>query len=213
LTEGVTAKLNSTIPYVSPVAWTSFATGKHPLKHEIFGFVVKEPGTYKFRFVSSMLRDGESFWFLTSKYGKNAFILYVPMFYPPEKVNGYICTDKKILGGEYPQHIARKLRHEGIDRTVMQVSYILGQEDRFLEDLYYVTEMRAKAAKYLMTNYDWDLFIVVFFSGDTLQHYFWKFIDEKHPQYNSSQAKRFSKTILEYYKKLDEIIGELGRAS
>ena len=39
---GVRGILKSTIPTSSPVAWTSFMTGKNPAKHQIFDFLGKQ---------------------------------------------------------------------------------------------------------------------------------------------------------------------------
>jgi predicted AlkP superfamily phosphohydrolase/phosphomutase len=41
MSKGVKGILNSTLPTVSPVAWTSFMTGKNPDKHQIFDFSSK----------------------------------------------------------------------------------------------------------------------------------------------------------------------------
>ncbi len=45
LEEGVHGTLRSTIPPMSPPAWTSFVTGKNPGKHGIFDFTARQPGS------------------------------------------------------------------------------------------------------------------------------------------------------------------------
>jgi hypothetical protein len=44
--EGTYARLKTTIPAISPVAWSSFMTGSHPAKHNIFDFLSRDPRTY-----------------------------------------------------------------------------------------------------------------------------------------------------------------------
>ena len=44
--EGSYARLKTTIPSISPVAWSSFMTGCHPGKHNIFDFLNRDPKTY-----------------------------------------------------------------------------------------------------------------------------------------------------------------------
>ncbi|PYL64247.1 MAG: phosphodiesterase, partial [Verrucomicrobia bacterium] len=44
--EGVSGKLQSAIPPLTPPAWTSFMTGQNPGKHGIFHFLEKQPGAY-----------------------------------------------------------------------------------------------------------------------------------------------------------------------
>ena len=63
---GVWAPLRSTIPSTSPVAWSTFMTGKNPGEHGVFGFFVPErPGPHlpptRFRPVSSRDCHGKRF--------------------------------------------------------------------------------------------------------------------------------------------------------
>ena len=44
--EGTFSKLETTQPSESPVAWSSFATGVNPGKHNIFDFLVRDFDTY-----------------------------------------------------------------------------------------------------------------------------------------------------------------------
>ena len=44
--EGCYHRLQSTYPSISPVAWSSFATGVHPAKHNIFDFLDRDRRTY-----------------------------------------------------------------------------------------------------------------------------------------------------------------------
>ena len=43
---GCYRRLGTTYPPLSPVAWSSFATGANPRKHNIFDFVTRNPATY-----------------------------------------------------------------------------------------------------------------------------------------------------------------------
>ncbi len=44
--EGAYARLRTTTPAISPVAWSSFMTGAEPSKHNIFDFLSRDPRTY-----------------------------------------------------------------------------------------------------------------------------------------------------------------------
>jgi hypothetical protein len=44
--EGTYARLRTTTPAISPVAWSSFMTGSEPSKHNIFDFLSRDPRTY-----------------------------------------------------------------------------------------------------------------------------------------------------------------------
>src|SRR5215213_3244785 len=47
---GTLQRMESTMPCVSSVAWTSFRTGVNPGEHGITGFTDRRPGTYKTHF-------------------------------------------------------------------------------------------------------------------------------------------------------------------
>ena len=44
--KGAYARLQTTTPAISPVAWSSFMTGTNPSKHNIFDFLSRDPKTY-----------------------------------------------------------------------------------------------------------------------------------------------------------------------
>src|SRR5512135_367440 len=44
--DGTYARLRTTTPAISPVAWSSFMTGAEPSKHNIFDFLSRDPRTY-----------------------------------------------------------------------------------------------------------------------------------------------------------------------
>ena len=67
---GTFAKLETTQPSESPVAWQSFITGVNPGKHGIYDFTRQRPGTYDLEFVNGGQRKAPSFWKLLSDAGK-----------------------------------------------------------------------------------------------------------------------------------------------
>ena len=60
--QGSYSKLRTTFPSISPVAWSSFSTGTHPAKHNIYDFLDRDRRTYlpcSPRPRSPRCRDGE----------------------------------------------------------------------------------------------------------------------------------------------------------
>ncbi|NIV47450.1 MAG: hypothetical protein GWN46_11895, partial [Gammaproteobacteria bacterium] len=43
---GCYKRLRTTFPSISPVAWSSFSTGTHPAKHNIYDFLDRDRRTY-----------------------------------------------------------------------------------------------------------------------------------------------------------------------
>jgi len=110
--EGCFKPLRSTIPPISPVAWSSFQTGVNPGKHNIFDFLTRDPQTYLPKLSSSeihgsartlslgryhipigrpdirLLRKSVPFWKILGDNGVFSSVLRVPITFPPEKFYG-----------------------------------------------------------------------------------------------------------------------------
>jgi len=99
---GSFARLRSSNPPQSPVAWTCIATGCNPGKHGIFDFIHRDPKTYipelsiyrpnpkvagrENRYLPT--RKVPGFWTLLSKQGVPTTVVRWPNAFPPEAVNG-----------------------------------------------------------------------------------------------------------------------------
>jgi Type I phosphodiesterase / nucleotide pyrophosphatase len=101
LENGAHGALKSTIPPMSPPAWTSFMTGKNPGKHGVFDFTARKPYSYDIEFVNARWRRAETIWKIMSEEGKRICVLGVPFTYPPEAVNGVMISgiDTPATGG------------------------------------------------------------------------------------------------------------------
>ena len=108
--------LETTIPSISPVAWSSFMTGCHPGKHNIFDFLSRDPKTYlpdlssahigspkkvlplgKYNFPLSKpeikgMRKSVPFWKILGDNGIFSTILRIPVTFPPEKFRGHLLS-------------------------------------------------------------------------------------------------------------------------
>src|SRR5215469_9262143 len=89
LNAGVSGKLESILPPLTPPAWTSFMTGKNPGKHGIFNFLESQPGTYGMRYANASSRRSPTFFRLLSDGGFSVGSMNTPFTYPPETLNGF----------------------------------------------------------------------------------------------------------------------------
>ena len=110
--EGCYHRLATTFPSVSPVAWSSFSTGTHPAKHNIFDFLDRDRRTY-LPLLSSvrigrvervlrlgrlrlplgkpemrLLRKSRPFWSVLGARGFWTTVLRVPITFPPDRFYG-----------------------------------------------------------------------------------------------------------------------------
>jgi predicted AlkP superfamily phosphohydrolase/phosphomutase len=105
-------RLRTTFPALSPVAWSTFATGVNPAKHNIFDFLSRDLRTYAPELSSAkvwpatrflrigrwsfplsrpaveMRRKSQPFWKILGSHAVKSTILRVPVTFPPEAFNG-----------------------------------------------------------------------------------------------------------------------------
>lgn len=60
--QGVFRPLNTSNPSMSPVAWSSFATGVDPSRHGIYDFLTRDPCTYAPMLSSTDIQNAEKVW-------------------------------------------------------------------------------------------------------------------------------------------------------
>jgi predicted AlkP superfamily phosphohydrolase/phosphomutase len=109
---GTFKPLATTVPSMSPVAWSSFQTGTNPGKHNIYDFLTRDKQTYLPKLSSvdirgprriikigslslpvgkpdiRLLRKGKPFWVTLGENGIFSSVLRVPITFPPEKFYG-----------------------------------------------------------------------------------------------------------------------------
>lgn len=111
--QGCYHRLGTTLPPLSPVAWSSFSTGVNPGKHGIFGFVERDRD-HNLRLTSASVqsrqaglgpltlpwkvekpvfhRKSTSFWKLLAEAGVLTHVLRVPITWPPEPFAGFLLS-------------------------------------------------------------------------------------------------------------------------
>jgi Type I phosphodiesterase / nucleotide pyrophosphatase len=109
---GSYVRLRTTFPSVSPVAWSSFSTGTHPARHNIFDFLDRDRRTYlpmlsstrigkierffrlgrylipRHRPELRLLRKSKPFWAILGEHRIWSTILRVPVTFPPDRFYG-----------------------------------------------------------------------------------------------------------------------------
>jgi len=213
LREGSHAPLRSTLPALTPPAWTSAATGKNPGKHNIFNFYkVSDDGVGKLPLTPADLRS-RRVWDIANAYGKRAGVVHLPLTYPTERLDGFvvsgIMTPKGVTDYTHPPELRDELASHiadyrfDVDADALKV----GDLRSFRDDAFDLQRIQTAETLYLLEHKDWDLLWVMFHTLDKVQHFFWHFMDPRHPAYPG--AGEFHDTILEFHQRLDETLAAI----
>lgn len=91
--EGAYGKLETTRPILSPIIWTTIATGKMPDQHGIGHFVAVNPQTGEDLPVTSRMRKVKALWNILSEADRQVAVVGWWATWPPEPVNGVVVSD------------------------------------------------------------------------------------------------------------------------
>jgi predicted AlkP superfamily phosphohydrolase/phosphomutase len=78
-----------------------------------------------------------------------------------------------------------------------------------MEDLYKAFDDRAQVILSRIDSREWDVLVGVIESTDRVQHMMWRFMDPKHPMYDTALAARFGDSIERVYRRADQFVGEV----
>jgi predicted AlkP superfamily phosphohydrolase/phosphomutase len=144
-------ELATTCPAMSPVAWSTFATGVDPSRHGIFDFLAPSRQSYRPRLSSSevlpprrqlrlgglqlplskprlrSLRRAVPFWNILSRFGVRCNVLRVPITFPPDRFDGTMLSAMcapDLLGtqGTFTYYTTDEAEGERIGGRVIQIA-------------------------------------------------------------------------------------------
>lgn len=185
LRDGAHGVLRSSIPPITPVAWTSFLTGKRPGKHGIYDFRIYDPSGYRDAFVTSRaVRDATLGELLTTA-GKRVATVNLPMMYPPPENAGTVVSgfDTPSVAAAFTQppslrdRILQAVPEYGFVATVdgpLTAALDDATFARFAEQAERSIAQRDAIARLLLADGPWDLFVLHHQDTDALQHKLWQ---------------------------------------
>jgi predicted AlkP superfamily phosphohydrolase/phosphomutase len=190
--------MNSTLPEVSSVAWSSFMTGQNPAQHGIFGFMEIDRNTYEYQFPNFLALKTSPLWEVLNL---PTVAFNIPQTYPAKPMNGILVSGFVSVDLEkavYPRRIYDYLRQ--IDYKLDVKSHLAARDpEAFFDDLFLTFEKRMEAIKYLYDHEDWRLFIGTITETDRLHHFF----------FDSARGGKYHEVFQRFYQKLDTFLWEM----
>lgn len=90
---GTMGNLATLTPVLSPMLWTSIATGKRPFKHGIHGFTEPDPDRGGVRPITNLSRKTKAIWNILSQLGLKSNVIGWWPSHPAEPINGAMVSN------------------------------------------------------------------------------------------------------------------------
>ncbi len=219
---GVMGNLASLRPELSPMLWTSIATGKRPYKHGILGFTEPNPDGRGMRPVTNLSRKSKCIWNILNQSGYRSLVVGWWPSHPAEPINGVMVSNHyqravapygapwpMQQGTVHPERLRKnladlRLHPQEIDPGLMQqfvpnLINIDQEKDKRIEAIAKTIADATtiqRAASALMHHERWD-FAAVYF--DAIDHFSHGFMD-----YYPPKSTRVSDVDFENYKSVVE---------
>ncbi|MFQ5456091.1 MAG: alkaline phosphatase family protein [Nitrospirota bacterium] len=196
-------QMDSSIPEISSVAWTTFMTGTNPGEHGIYGFMDFKPDTYNLVFPNSGDIKAKTVWEILGEDQKRTVVINLPSTYPAKEIRGiliagFVAID--IKKAVFPSSILPEIEDIGyrIDIDTMKARE---SKEYLVEDLNNTLEKRIETIFHFYEKEEWDLFIGIITETDRLHHFLFDALDDEDHKYHSM--------FIDYYKRIDKFIGNI----
>jgi tetratricopeptide (TPR) repeat protein len=235
---GVSGKIATLQPILSPMLWNSISTGKMPDKHGIFDFVEPRPDASGIRTVTSTSRKCKAIWNILSQKGLKSNIVNWFASYPAEPIHGTIVTDRygiqatlrprarahmpgifhpDRLGGPLMDLVVEpSLLGEVITSFVPRAAEIdQARDDRLQKLAKLIAKMSTiqAAAMHTMINEPWDFMAVYFDAIDHFGHTFMPYHPPAVEGIDPKDAELFGQCVTGAYRFHDMMLSAMVQAA
>lgn len=240
---GVRARLRTITPMLSPVIWTSIATGVLPGRHGIIDFLATTGREGERVPVTSTLRKTRAIWNILSENGLTVGVVGWWASYPAEEVNGFVVSDRvayQLFGAHPAREQARvgKVFPRDLDAQVASLTVapeavgagevgryvrlapdpgsLSAEQNRMIDDLRTLIaagDTYANLSLVLGGRFRPDFQAVYLESTDTVAHLFMRHAPPALPGVDREEARRFGMAVDEYYRHVDDLVGRLLEAA
>lgn len=178
-------------------------TGVNPAKHNIFGFIDRDPQTYKQFIPTSRNMQAQTLWEMLGEAGKRVIVVNVPVTYPPRPVNGIL------VGCFLSPSLEKAVYPPSYLPTLQRLGYIIDADpwksreskEMALREVNAALDARIRTLFHLLEHEEWDYLHVHVMETDRLHHFLWQQMEEGDPTY--------APAFYAFYRRIDEMLGEL----
>ncbi|MSR44268.1 MAG: tetratricopeptide repeat protein [Phycisphaerales bacterium] len=233
---GARADLNTLEPKLSPLLWTSIATGKTADKHGILNFVEPKPEGGGLRLSSSTSRKTKALWNILSQSGLATNVVGWYASHPAEPIRGSITTNMLqegepadpanpwplLAGTTHPVDradsvAAARQRAATFPRDTLTALlpkwHEIGTGDARVRTLVklmsYATSIERAAIVALSSGQPWDATMIFFDAIDAVGHHFMQFVAPKMAHVSPREQRLFGEVMDRVYEWHDASLARL----
>jgi predicted AlkP superfamily phosphohydrolase/phosphomutase/tetratricopeptide (TPR) repeat protein len=237
---GCRADLGTLEPKLSPLLWSSIATGKTADKHGILNFVEPKPEGGGLRVSTSTSRKTKALWNILSQNGLETRVVGWYASHPAEPIRGSVVTNllqegepalesaawPLVPGTVHPPALAEAVaaarqRARAFPREVLRELLPkideVGSGDARVQSLVklmsYAASIEGAAVASLRAGASWDAAMVFFDAIDTVGHHFMQFVAPKMAHVSEREQRLFGGVMDRVYEWHDAALGRLLEAA
>jgi predicted AlkP superfamily phosphohydrolase/phosphomutase/tetratricopeptide (TPR) repeat protein len=232
---GASGQVRTLHPPLSPMLWTSIATGKRPFKHGILGFSEPAPDGRGVQPVTNLSRKAKALWNILNQNDLRSIVIGWWPSHPAEPVNGVMVSDHfhrargpldegwpLLPNAIHPPELAAtladlrvhpdRLSPEMVEPFIPLAREIDQDQDsrlgQFMRTLAEGMSVQS-AATWLIDNRPWDFFAVYYDSIDHFCHGFMKYHPPRQSWIPERDFELYHNVISMAYQFHDRMLGTL----
>ena len=229
--DGASGPLRSREPLLSPLLWTTVATGRAPQDHGVLDFVEAAPDGHAVP-ITSARRRVPALWNIATQFGRSSGFIGWYASFPVERVRGFEVSDRvafhqvasahAVDGAAYPPSLAASLPEFGsppVDLAAVRRRFVSSTGGPHSDDgerrlgqlarMYGTTEHYRRLALRLQRTYRPELLGLYFEIVDACGHLFMEDAPPRRAQVSDEDYAAFSGTVDRCYEYQDEVLADL----
>ena len=215
--QGSRAILSTTAAQLPDTVWGSICTGCNPAKFEKYFYVQYNPDTQGLRHVRDDAIRRPPFWDYLTKAGCKVCAVDVAKFPISSSINGCQVTnwgahatktERKSTPSSLMAQIDAKFGRHPVgdcDRLNLNPNAMRDLRQRILDGV----RLHGKLFRWLMKEYEWDVFIAGISAPHCIGHHFWRWCDPTRPEHGDGDPDGLADSIRLVYQAIDREIGEM----
>ena len=232
---GVMGNMRTLFPSLSPMLWTTIATGKRPYKHGIYGFTEPAPDGKSVQAISNLTRKCKAIWNILGQNDLRSLVVGWWPSHPAEPIDGCMVSDffhKVPKRPDQPWRLMKQAIHPAtmfneLEGLRIHPSHLTPQDvlpfvphaqeidqkvdSRLSSVLKTICECTSihGAATHLLETEEWDFAAVYYDAIDHFCHGFMRFHPPQQANVSDQDYKFYSNVVTMGYQYHDMMLGRL----